>query len=539
MKIILSIFSAVLLASALLLPLSPALAQSPETMNLTTYYPAPLGNYSKLNVGQLRLVPRLGPISAAATECTATTEGLIVYSRPDRDSYMCAPDPTAAAGFAWRPFGSGFWTKSGNNLYPTEYTNPDLKVGIGTNLPGTPLDVLTTANNEAFRSTNALIGDGIAVAGDFNAYGGTSGDRYGIMTNASAGNGNSFGIESSAHGSSGIAYGVRSVVNGAAVDDKYGVYSTVTGAGTKYGLYGKADGDDTDTSTKYGLRASGAGNSNSSKYGVYAVGSGNGGLNFGVRGMSSGSGTTNYGLYGSASGATTRNYGIRTIASGGAGTTNFGVDTFVSGGAGSTNYGIYALASGGTSYAGYFDGNLATNGYLAIENNAPLMYLWDKDSGSAYERLWMTATDGVITFQAEDRETGQWRTLLGLYVVPQKVRIPVDLEVVGKIKGGDPAGAPPFITGWIQGDVGTDAGDPHVVGSLPAGYTGSRCITFLQGFKDEHCPTWFSCSASDNGYPVALAVCEVRAGDTAIYGSLHGDTVAAVDGSIRCGYLCW
>ncbi|MEA3226519.1 MAG: hypothetical protein U9Q07_11260, partial [Planctomycetota bacterium] len=51
-----------------------------ETLTLTTYYPAPFGNYDRL---------RLAPL-AAAPACDASLEGLLYYDDTADNIFVCA-----------------------------------------------------------------------------------------------------------------------------------------------------------------------------------------------------------------------------------------------------------------------------------------------------------------------------------------------------------------------------------------------------------------------------------------------------------------
>jgi len=136
-------------------------------------------------------------------------------------------------------------------------------------------------------------------------------------------------------------------------------------AGNTWGVYGEGDG-----AGVYGVTGSGP----PYTYGILGHGSLSCGVygsspTYGVRGNSLtgtgvyGEGSTN-GVYGSGTTTGVRGegstYGVR-----GEGT--YGV--YGSGTVGATRYGIYGTASGGTiNWAGYFNGNVATNGYLNIQN---------------------------------------------------------------------------------------------------------------------------------------------------------------------------
>ena len=102
----------------------------------------------------------------------------------------------------------------------------------------------------------------------------------------------------------------------------------------------------------------------------------------------------------------------------------------------------------------------------------------------------------------------------------------------------------PYVTGYVEGAVTNDESGDHIVGSLPVGYDGTRCITFLQGFSDTGCTNAFTdCKYLSDKYKYGgLAVCWLGgAGDNIIYGSYSGgrEYVGDPNGYVRCGYLCW
>ena len=97
-----------------------------ETLNFTTYYPSPSGQYDRL-----RLVPR-----ATAPTCDVNTKGLFYYNNTVSRIEVCGDSGE------WEPIG-GTWTKDANNyIYPTGTpSDPEYFVGIGTTTPQAPLHV--------------------------------------------------------------------------------------------------------------------------------------------------------------------------------------------------------------------------------------------------------------------------------------------------------------------------------------------------------------------------------------------------------------
>lgn len=111
-----------------------------------------------------------------------------------------------------------------------------------------------------------------------------------------------------------------------------------------------------------------------------------------------------------------------------------------------------------------------------------------------------------------------------------------NIDVSGKIRGQ--GSNSPFVTGFVEGYVGNWEHDDLEVGNLPSGYDGTRCVTFLQGFRDEHC-AWNACKTATLSAGMLAACWLGGSGDNRIYGSYAGDDTGDNDGVLRCGYLCW
>ncbi len=125
--------------------------------------------------------------------------------------------------------------------------------------------------------------------------------------------------------------------------DAVGVYSTSTNNNGVYstrGIFGNADG--TSTGPKYGVWGSASGNG--TLYAIRGWVNPGSGSQYGVQGVTNGTGTSSQ-------------YGVQGIAQGeGTG----------------THYGVYGSASGGgTLWAGYFNGNVYTDGNLGIGTTTP------------------------------------------------------------------------------------------------------------------------------------------------------------------------
>lgn len=105
--------------------------------------------------------------------------------------------------------------------------------------------------------------------------------------------------------------------------------------------------------------------SNGTNYGVRSDVSGNSDTNYGIY-SNAFSGTTAYGMFSSAGSASTA-YGVAGQVAGTGITTAYGISGAASSTSATTNYGVYGSASGGiNNWAGYFAGNLAVNGELAV-----------------------------------------------------------------------------------------------------------------------------------------------------------------------------
>jgi hypothetical protein len=161
-------------------------------------------------------------------------------------------------------------------------------VGIGTTAPTYPLSVTGNNTTALIRSVNTAGTSSTSAAGVYGQS--NAADWYGYGGHFIGG-----------------WRGVYAVVTPTGSNTYYGVYGLVSGgtspAGTRYGVYGNAQGSGT-------------------------------GFRYGLRGYADGGGS-NYGIYATGSGGT-------------------------------TSFGIWASASGGaTNYAGYFSGNVTVTGTLS------------------------------------------------------------------------------------------------------------------------------------------------------------------------------
>lgn len=113
---------------------NPSQAQT-QTLELTTYYPAPFGAYDRI-----KLVPR-----PAGAELTDPCDSGTLYVSDDGNLNYCEP---SAAGSPTGTFGpaAGEWERAVNNndIYPIDTaTNPDIKIGIGTITPTQQLHIVS------------------------------------------------------------------------------------------------------------------------------------------------------------------------------------------------------------------------------------------------------------------------------------------------------------------------------------------------------------------------------------------------------------
>ena len=127
-----------------------ALAED-ETIELTTYYPAPYGDYDSIS---------LTPTSTA--DAPTPYEGLIYYDSDTDEIKIYGEDPTGSATYGWKGIGSGngIWSLNGTNAYYN-----DGSVGIGTDTPnsnlhikGNDADITLDLNTGSGTSNTAKLG---------------------------------------------------------------------------------------------------------------------------------------------------------------------------------------------------------------------------------------------------------------------------------------------------------------------------------------------------------------------------------------------
>ncbi|MBI4435910.1 MAG: hypothetical protein HY590_00625 [Candidatus Omnitrophica bacterium] len=206
-----------------------AIAQ--EQITLTTYYPAPFGEYQNV-----RLVPTTGATSG--TSCTATQTGLMFYNSTTNEILYCngGSSTWAVLGGGGGGGGSSLWTLSGSNLYPTTLSS---NVGIGTTDPVYKLNVAGTAlvKSDTFSGDALIVGNDtklvdIDIANTMGLYGIPDATQGHIKLGSSgptiSGVNGNVGIGTSSPGN------VKLNVNAPyATDWNYGILSTANRANTK------------------------------------------------------------------------------------------------------------------------------------------------------------------------------------------------------------------------------------------------------------------------------------------------------------------
>lgn len=144
------------LLTLLIIFFAPAVVHS-ESLTVPTYYTAPFGSYDRIH-----LVPR----ATLPAGCDIGT--MYVESATGVISY-CAND--GSGNGIWGPLG-GLWIQNGNNLYPLDNGNSDLKVGLGTDTPMNKLEVVGDINISEF-SAYKINGRPVLAASDDQIFFGT------------------------------------------------------------------------------------------------------------------------------------------------------------------------------------------------------------------------------------------------------------------------------------------------------------------------------------------------------------------------------
>ncbi len=292
-------------------------------INLSTYYPAPLGNYDRL-----RFVQQTAPIT-----CDASVEGLVIY---DNNSQLTLCDNTGT----WSVIGGTSvnpWAQNTNNIYPTDTsTNPNLLIGIGTTNPefkltlekgaATPDGGILSIGTFSSGLTLSTSGAGTRLIWYPKKAAFRAGDVSGTQWND-----NSIGDASIALGSDTTASGAASTAMGSSTTAS-GVFSTAMGSNTI------ASGD---TSTAMGQNTTASGAS-STAMGDGSLASNSGATAIGLSATANKSAATAIGFSVTASGTSALATGSFTTASGDT-STAMGFVTTASGRS-STSIGQYTTA---------------------------------------------------------------------------------------------------------------------------------------------------------------------------------------------------
>ena len=107
-------------------------------LQMTTYYPSP-----NMTASEMTLVPRPEILSGGINPQSCTQIGRM-YFADNIGLKLCQDmdgDGNPATGVEWGSLGVWTQNKATDSIYPIDYVNPNLKVGIGTMTPHTPLEV--------------------------------------------------------------------------------------------------------------------------------------------------------------------------------------------------------------------------------------------------------------------------------------------------------------------------------------------------------------------------------------------------------------
>lgn len=302
--------------------------------------------------------------------------------------------------------------------YPPVTVNSENKVGIGTSDPTSLLSVHNTFSPsyalDIFSTKEGLVS---LVIGDFsfpevtgiysNVSGGKSfniGQKSLVSSNAI----NNYGVYSTMLGDS-TSYGIYSIIHGGNnIRNKYGVYSSVTGGSANFGSYLNSYG----SGASYGLCASAA-SSEAISYGISSVADG-AVHNYGVHSVAKTGDTNNtaikatatstgeaisYGADISSESSVNYSYGVRTSAKSDNGV-SIGLNATASGG--NANYGVLSsVAVDDNSWAGYFVGNsfFSQKVGIGIENKFWSLSVFDFDESAIQLADWAsgaTQFDGLL-----------------------------------------------------------------------------------------------------------------------------------------------
>lgn len=245
--------------------LRPAFVHAASEMTISTYYPAPFGEYERI-----RLIPRsgadlLGPCTIGSLYVNSA--GLLKYCYNN------------AGSGEWGPV-TEIWTQNGDDIYLTDTpVNDQLRVGIGTSTPEFKLTIRDApwilAKGDF--GSGEVLPDGIGAGSRLIWYPRKAAFRAGYVDGAQWDDAN-IGNYSSAMGKNTVASGEYSVVGGGDNNVASGQHAVVIGgqnntaSGDKSGVGG---GLDNTASGNYAMLYGGRGNTAAADYSLIIGGHNN------------------------------------------------------------------------------------------------------------------------------------------------------------------------------------------------------------------------------------------------------------------------
>jgi len=245
----------IILTVLLVIMIVPAALYAEEKITLSTFYPAPYGDYDELTAIKLTIYDRMlyTPYPDDPSTWGAGEAGELVYSETEDKLYYY--DSTST----WNALGGGLWEQNGTDIY---YNAGN--VGIGTVSPGAKLDVAghiwQTGTGES-----VFVGEGAGANDDLT-------DNQNTFVGYQAG-------ESNTTGYSNIALGWKALNNnttgyGNTALGEYALCRNITGYGnTALGIHANYNNNTASYNTALGWHAlhnSTTGNNNTA-VGAYAI----------------------------------------------------------------------------------------------------------------------------------------------------------------------------------------------------------------------------------------------------------------------------
>ncbi|MCL5773164.1 MAG: tail fiber domain-containing protein [Firmicutes bacterium] len=211
-------------------------ASASREVTLSTYYPAPYGNYNDCTVNNKFLPPRM--TTAQRNAVSNPSAGLLIYNTTTNEYNVYKTTPTPG----WSSIGAG-WTLSSDStgLYPTGHDidqTPILpKVGIGTTTPNNLLQVKDLIN---FYNFATFLGYQAGHAGGGGGEGGGGGNTfvgyqsgYNTSENGNTGVGE-YTLYANTQGTGNTALGFRTLMNNSGGGYWDAMYNTAIGAWALY-----------------------------------------------------------------------------------------------------------------------------------------------------------------------------------------------------------------------------------------------------------------------------------------------------------------